>query len=386
MTIDSHADAARELKMRLVYVFGIVRRQMRLAVLLVLCPILGGVIYYCFTQTVYQSRAQLLVSRSDAPADKLSDELLATHMRLIQSPLVVSRALERTDISQLASGSSRLNAHESATAGVIDRLSITRGGLGQARVALVLDVSYRGDSAIESQRVLTAIIESYHEFLNQHTANSASIAGPTVHGSRVNVIRELSAARSRVNGLLQSLAITSTRPELDSEASTKHTNEQAQPISTAQNLQMIDADSRMRAIDSAVKNLNEVTDRLVQSLPDAQSAKPTGVFTNVVLAMPEPGKYLAPRLSICLIVGSLCGLMLSVAGIFAADTFYPASDHITGRSPNDYQGLSTAAKDHRNTAFEVSAGAMVNGASRPLSHDNLEPKAASESFPADSAP
>ena len=109
------------------------RRKGLLTFGLVAGLILGG-IYYARSEPVYQSKAQLLVVKKrpellpGAGLDNryltmsLADDYLTTHIVIMRSPLIVSRALQRRGLTQLPS----LRNHPDPAGFLSNGLRVTR--------------------------------------------------------------------------------------------------------------------------------------------------------------------------------------------------------------------------------------------------------------------
>lgn len=386
MTMRSNANVTGQRELRYADAFGIVRRHLRLAALLLSCPIVLSVLYYWVARPVFQSQAQLLMSRKHAPAEKIADEVLATHMRLIQSPVVVSRALERHRLTQLPSIVNRLKNHETVAENVIERLTITRGGLAQARLAQVLDVAYRGDSDIEAQRVLIAVVDGYYDFLKENPADTPVTGVLNVRHGHDELVQELTDARSRMQILLKTSSTAVPAPEFAGNDSMPNEPEHLQQESAAPGARAIATEARLKAIGAAVKDVDEATDRLLQGVHDARALANPGDFTNTILATPQLGRRFAPRLSICVAVGMICGTMLSFLGVFVADYRCVDRNGVSTQSEKfESQIESVVEADRRNSVTNATTGAPVNGAMPTSRLEILDHTGISEHGPADGA-
>jgi Mrp family chromosome partitioning ATPase len=390
-------------------VVGIVRRRLGLAGLLFAVPIVGALAYYFTVQPVYESRAQLVIARKDAPDERLADELLATHIRWIQSPLIIAHALQRQRLTQLPEIAARSKDRQTVAESVAGRLFVSRGGLGQAKAAQVLDVAYRGDSELESQRVLAAVIDSYHEFLDERSIDARDRALKTIDSTRRELSAELERARARARELLKNPPAPASLGEANDDEVHRDRYRSLQKQLTEFDLRAIETESRLKAVEAVLRDLDEspengrnaltiidrddlarlggpgdqahaadprvrlnayaemlrndlavgerqraevnllakkaeeefrsvnsatfdgkggleelareqeVFGRLVQRLQELRLSGFFGGFTNEVIGMPELGSRFSPKLSVCLAVGTLCGLMLGLLGPLAAE-------------------------------------------------------------------
>lgn len=140
---------------------------------------IGGMLaYWQRAPKQFVSRAEILVvqkdtgltavssqdSRSSAP--EVSEDVLATHMKLIQSSRIVRNALENDHLDELPSIHSQLTtAVDTPVKYVMEHLSVTRGGEGQSKSAHVIGLAFRHTSEEDARLVVNALIGAYKRFL-----------------------------------------------------------------------------------------------------------------------------------------------------------------------------------------------------------------------------
>jgi uncharacterized protein involved in exopolysaccharide biosynthesis len=186
---------------------GSVRRHWRL-ITTVTCAAVAVTLAYClWARPWYRSATQLLVLQKDsslptrsvdAASDvfvaRLAEEMLATHMQILASPLVIRRALQRDGLDQLPSiRAAASGAGGDAVEYVRGHLEVTRGGEGQAQEAHVLNARFTHTSPEESQQILEAVVASYREFVEQKFRDAS-----------LEAVRLISRARAELNEDLQS--------------------------------------------------------------------------------------------------------------------------------------------------------------------------------------
>ncbi len=126
-----------------------------------------GYLYYLQQEPVYKSSARVLVIakyRNPLPVQSIEgqqlfyEDYLATHIRLIRSPVIVSRAVQRGNLGALPSFAGKGDP----TGGIVSHLEVQR----EERTN-ILSLSYSGPVAEDCAAVLNAVLDSYEEFLGQ---------------------------------------------------------------------------------------------------------------------------------------------------------------------------------------------------------------------------
>lgn len=163
-----------ETSLQAIDLINILLRRKHLIIASAFFGLLAGASYFLLTQPSYESRAQVLVMQNDGvlsevrggnSRDSVSEDLLATHMSMLQSKRIVEAALRRESLDQLPSIVSKLDKDKSAADYVLDNLKVSRGGEGAARNARVLSVVFRHTDAQDCQRVTAVILDEYREFV-----------------------------------------------------------------------------------------------------------------------------------------------------------------------------------------------------------------------------
>ena len=123
--------------------------------------------------------AKILVIKKDAslPAEGFEggrdfeghvvEDLLSTHMEILTSPKVVDLALTARKLDGLPSISAVLKPDQTPVEYVIENLSVSRGGEGQAKTAHVLNVTFVHRDAGDAARILDAVVDTYRSFVDQ---------------------------------------------------------------------------------------------------------------------------------------------------------------------------------------------------------------------------
>ncbi|MFO0940324.1 MAG: polysaccharide biosynthesis tyrosine autokinase [Pirellulales bacterium] len=111
-----------------------------------------------------QSEAASLASNNNSVGDSVSQDLLATHMTLIQSPLIVNQALTNSMLSDLPSLVDQAGDRPTMRY-VVDNLYISRGGKGNAKNSHTLSVAFRHTNPEDAEKVVNAVVAQYQQFV-----------------------------------------------------------------------------------------------------------------------------------------------------------------------------------------------------------------------------
>lgn len=183
---------------------AVLRRLPLVAVALVL-GVGAGVAHLLLAKPMFTSTAQVMVMRKSATAGKsgdaavdegrVSDDLLATHVELLKSHLVVGDALKTAGLMDLPS----IPALPEGTPVdyITSQLSVTRGGTGQARQAHTLVISLAHPDAADARKIILAIVDSYQRFLKEkfENVNVESVELIRKAAERLSVEQETAEAR-----------------------------------------------------------------------------------------------------------------------------------------------------------------------------------------------
>ncbi len=157
-------------------IFGILNRRKGLIVTSAIVGLMLGAAYYLFLPPSYESKTQILLmqnasasmasEKGDSTQDSISDDLLATHMSMLQSRRIISEALKNAKLDELPSLVERIEDDGTPIPYIIDNLYVTRGGSGTAKGARVLSLAFRHSNAEDSQSVVKAILNEYKAFVS----------------------------------------------------------------------------------------------------------------------------------------------------------------------------------------------------------------------------
>lgn len=135
----------------------------------------SALLYYLWTTPVYQSTAQVLVvkKRPDAvtgvDTHQVSiEDYMATHQALVQSTLIVQRAVQKRNLGALRCFAGE---KEPLAEVILKGLSVPHARVARGESDNILVLAFQGTVAGECGIVLNAIIESYKEFLEETYRN-----------------------------------------------------------------------------------------------------------------------------------------------------------------------------------------------------------------------
>lgn len=154
-----------------------------------------GVIYQLNARHVFESRMEILVGQRSSElattgssinqsieGSILREDVLATHMELLRSPLILNTAIATEKLDELPSFVEAKLADKLPLEHLQGTLSISRGGEGTAKQASVLKASFRDYSAADAAKVLQAVYDSYASYIQEQTK--------TVGGEAIKLIEE----------------------------------------------------------------------------------------------------------------------------------------------------------------------------------------------------
>lgn len=223
-----------------------------------------GVVYFLLATVKYESTAQVLVMRKDSKLAargvennnndseaRVSEDLLATHVQIFQSPQIVGTALRRHGYDQLPSIVDHLERDQTPVEFVIDRLLVTRGGKGQAKTAHVLNASFRHTSDEETQQILDAIVVSYKEFLAEKFQDVSREAADLIKEATGNLATELDDAEQEYRQFREKAPLLWKGDESANVHRVRY--EELQSTLSEIRLQLAAAKARMEVVQMAMK-------------------------------------------------------------------------------------------------------------------------------------
>ncbi len=164
-----------------------------------------GVLYYAMAPKRYETSAQILVvkKRPDTPisaagttnpnsvaAINQNDDFLDTHQTVIRSAMVINNAITKGELTELPTfQTSTRPAHD-----LVRALTVSRDHdktAGRYSYSQILNISFHGSRAEDCGPVLSAVIDSYHDFLSNSTQGSTKEALELIRKARDLVQNDL---------------------------------------------------------------------------------------------------------------------------------------------------------------------------------------------------
>ena len=157
-----------------------------------------GALYFAQSVPVYESSAQVLVVKKRPEAivgqnAHLShfEDYADTHRTLIQSPLIIERAVKQGNLAALASFASEERPLAEA---VIDSLSVDPVSNGnRTATESILALTYRGNVAEDCPVIAQAILDSYQRFLDETYRDVSDDSVKLISEARVVLQKDLAA-------------------------------------------------------------------------------------------------------------------------------------------------------------------------------------------------
>ena len=153
---------------------GVLWRRRWIGLLILVASLGGGAAIHTWLPPVYESRAEVLLIKQISETD--SEDLVAgevnieddlnTQMTIFRSLRVVSDAIQDHNLEQLPSIQA-LDEGASVVGYIIDHLSAIRGGTREFPDPNVMHVAYEGPDPEDCEVILSAVIQSYQEFLGE---------------------------------------------------------------------------------------------------------------------------------------------------------------------------------------------------------------------------
>lgn len=249
--------------------------------------LLVGAAYYLFLIPKYESRAELMLLQNESAAmashvgsgkDNISQDLLATHMSLVQSHRIIQQALASHQLLSLPSLEEKITDKRTIVDYVSENLYVTRGGKGAARNAHTLSIAFRHTSQEDCTKVVRAIVTEYQDFVSSKFKDINEEAVKLINTARLELDDELEQQSSQYKEFRNSVPLISTN--------NRNIHEQRyQDLSAEISRVQIGLDefkSRQKLVLEGLEQLNDDSHPLEKlSLIDERNATRLGILVSV---------------------------------------------------------------------------------------------------------
>ncbi|QDS87225.1 Tyrosine-protein kinase ptk [Rosistilla ulvae] len=188
-------------------ILRLLRRRWPLLLFGLLVGVGVAVAYQMNARVSYESNMEILIAlrsseltnsgtSSDGGIDStvLHSDMLATHIELLTSPLILNDAIKVGRFDELESYIEARREGTSALSLLQKNLLVERGGEGDARGASVLNASYRNPNPADAEHVLTVVYERYCHYVESQTRNVGEEAASLIQQAQQTNETELRQA------------------------------------------------------------------------------------------------------------------------------------------------------------------------------------------------
>ncbi|MHC4179189.1 MAG: polysaccharide biosynthesis tyrosine autokinase, partial [Planctomycetota bacterium] len=185
-------------------VWGLVRRRKGLIAFGLGLGLALACLYYFQATPIYESEVQILVMQKDpnlptqgmdrgydAQRPSMYEDLLSTHVQLLRSPRVVKQAIKKHKLESLPTIVEQVKQEKDPVEYIIEELQVSKGGEGRAKDAHVLRATFRGPSAKDCAVILSAVVESYQDFLGATFQDTSQEAMELISRAKTELGEEL---------------------------------------------------------------------------------------------------------------------------------------------------------------------------------------------------
>ena len=293
-------------------ILKILKRRWGIISIALLIGTVSAVAYYVLTPPKYGSTAQLLVMKKDSRLAaqgvtgngegeaRVTEELMATHMQMLQSRTMIDGALRDAQLEELPSIVNNLSTsrHQKPGDYVIENLRVSRGGNGQARTAHVLNIDYRSFSDVDAELVLAALVARYQAFLAEKFQDVNGEAAKLIEQAQNELADELEAAERAYETFRQQSPNLMWR-KVGEEATNIHRVRHDSIMQEITNLQLSRAEESAR-LDALTETLNgrtvdELSDLERLSMVDEKNLTRIGLLLMAQKAESESPAFLAEQ-------------------------------------------------------------------------------------------
>lgn len=249
--------------------------------------LLVGAAYYLFLIPKFESRAEIMLLQNESATmashvgsgkENISQDLLATHMSLIQSHRIIQQALENHQLLNLPSLEEKITEKSTILDYVTDNLYVTRGGKGAARNAHTLSIAFRHTSQEDSTRVVTAIVREYQDFVSSKFKDVNEEAVKLINTARLELDQELDQLSSKYKDFRNSVPLISSNNRNIHELRYQDLANEISKVS----IDLDEAKGRLKLVMEGLRRLNDDAHPLEKlCLIDERNATRLGILVSV---------------------------------------------------------------------------------------------------------
>ena len=272
-------------------IFAILGRQRWPIIVLTILGIAGGITYAIKARPWYTSNARVLINEKSAglgsensATDIVDEDILANHIELLQSRLIVGEALSKSDLMQLESIQSHLDEKTDAIDYVISQLSLTKGGSGSAKNARCLNISFTHTDHKDARLILLAVVDRYERFIVDQVEDVMGRANTMLQTAKDEVESELIAAEEEFRDARKAAPLF-----FQGEGSSNIYQDRFRRLQD----QLLDIDikestisTRLQRVEKTIQEINQSNQSAVDQLDklaliDSESLQRLGVFASL---------------------------------------------------------------------------------------------------------
>lgn len=216
-------------------------RHKLLVALGVVVAVIIGAFYYARATPIYQSSAEILIinTRPETVAGgsvSYFSDYMSMHQALIISPAIVNRASERADVVGLN------------TKSIHRGLSVGAGAKGQ-NANNILTLSFQGEMPEECPLIVSAVLETYQDFLEETYASMSDATVRLMEESCKSLLEDLKTQEDEYRQFREEAPLILRAEDGVSPALGRLTTIQAQQSQLL--LQQIELESQLKSIEKA---------------------------------------------------------------------------------------------------------------------------------------
>lgn len=270
---------------------GIINRRKGLVAVAAVFGLLLGAAYYLLVPPSFESTTQILLMQNESASlaseknnttqDSISDDLLATHMSMLQSRRIIGDALKNGKLEDLPSLVKEIEEDGTPIPYIIDNLYVTRGGAGTAKGARVLSLAFRHSNAEDSQSVVKAILDEYKSFVSSKFQDINKEAYSLINKARLEMESDIDALSEEYRKFRSESPILASEPGRGNIYSIRY-EELSSELSTLYSA-IDEATGRLELVKSQLKLLEGTDAHQLEKLAliDDRNAERLGILVTV---------------------------------------------------------------------------------------------------------